>query len=62
MVQKLMKRTTKSFARQKIIEAITGRKKPFTSIDLHFETKLPFDKINKIIDELEKEGKVKENE
>ncbi|HLD18443.1 MAG TPA: hypothetical protein VJB90_00325 [Candidatus Nanoarchaeia archaeon] len=59
MVQKLIK---KSVARQKIIEAITGRKKPFTSIDLHYETKLPFDKINKIIDELEKEGKVKEHE
>lgn len=57
MVQKL-----KSNARQKIIEAITGRKTPFTSVHLHYETKLPIRVVSRILDELEKEGKVKGHE
>ncbi len=49
-------------AREIVLEAISGRRKRFSSINLHFETGLPFPMINRVLEAFEKEGKIKDHE
>jgi hypothetical protein len=57
---------SKQEAKTKIQQAIQkfkeNRTVPFDSIDLHHETPLSYPEINEIMEELEKEGKVREHE
>ncbi len=59
----ILKRTIPyKVAREMIAKQISGKRKKFSSMDLHHETNLPYPIINRVLEEFEKEGKVKEHD